>query len=204
MWQLPWHRRCGREPRFRWWIYGFQSLTWNIRSTSKHTHISIGMAATRLQRWRMRRGDSIYGASSPIPFVYLIKQARWVHEDDTFLQPPPDTHEPEPYGDNWSDGCDQCHSVRPSYEFLADKTSGAASVVELGISCEACHGQGVLTPKRIATPWVATSRKPWASLRTKWSTRRSSTTNALRRFARNATPSSSQQNRNIGFNPDKR
>lgn len=82
------------------------------------------------------------GRLHQFPFVYLIKQARWVHEDDTFLQPPPDTHEPEPYGDNWSDGCDQCHSVRPSYEFLADKTSGAASVVELGISCEACHGPG--------------------------------------------------------------
>ncbi|MEE2755319.1 MAG: cytochrome c3 family protein [Myxococcota bacterium] len=82
------------------------------------------------------------GRLHQFPFVYLIKQKRWVHEDHTFLQPPNLDHEPEPFGDNWSDGCDQCHSVKPSYSFVGNKTTGDAEVVELGISCEACHGPG--------------------------------------------------------------
>jgi predicted CXXCH cytochrome family protein len=86
------------------------------------------------------------GRLHQFPFVYLIKQKRWAHEDHTFLQPPLNEHDPdhgrEPYGDNWSDGCDQCHSVRPRFSTRTDRQVGDADVAELGIACEACHGPG--------------------------------------------------------------
>jgi len=92
-------------------------------------------------------------ALTQFPFVYLVKEKRWAHEDHTFLQPPETEHTPEPYGDRWTGGCDQCHSVRPDWRNAYptppdqqsddDSKNGASSgpaVAELGIACEACHG----------------------------------------------------------------
>ena len=82
------------------------------------------------------------GRLAQFPFVYLIKEDRWAHEDHTFLQAPDPLDEGEPYGDRWSDGCDQCHSVRPSFTWVPGERVGNADIVELGIACEACHGPG--------------------------------------------------------------
>ena len=99
------------------------------------------------------KGIQFMSQLTQFPFVYLIKEGRWAHEDHTFLQPPDTEHTPEPYGDRWTGGCDQCHSVRPdwrnAYKTAAivetDEDSNANSfsgpaVAELGIACEACHG----------------------------------------------------------------
>ncbi len=82
------------------------------------------------------------GRLMQFPFVWLVRHQRWVNEEHTFLQPPYTPAAAEIWGDPWSDGCDQCHSVRPDYDWSADDQRGEAEVAELGIACEACHGPG--------------------------------------------------------------
>lgn len=83
------------------------------------------------------------GRLAQFPFVYLVKAKRWAHEDHTFMQPPETDQHREPYGDRWSKGCDQCHSVKPSFAWKpGEERHGDAAVAELGIACEACHGPG--------------------------------------------------------------
>jgi predicted CXXCH cytochrome family protein len=76
------------------------------------------------------------------PFSWLIGDQRWVHEDDTFLDRPSEANEFERFEEGWSDSCDQCHSLGPRFVAHAEGGLGEASVAELGISCENCHGPG--------------------------------------------------------------
>ncbi|MCA9539075.1 MAG: hypothetical protein KC620_09310 [Myxococcales bacterium] len=82
------------------------------------------------------------GQLMQFPFVWLVEAGRFAHEEDTFVQPPVVRPDVEPFGDAWSDACDQCHSVRPDFAWTPRTQSGAAAVAELGIACEACHGPG--------------------------------------------------------------
>ncbi|MEE2788907.1 MAG: cytochrome c3 family protein, partial [Myxococcota bacterium] len=83
------------------------------------------------------------GRLAQFPFVYLVKAQRWAHEEYTFMQPPEDESHHEPFGDRWSKGCDQCHSVSAQFDWRpGEQRNGAAAVAELGIACEACHGPG--------------------------------------------------------------
>jgi hypothetical protein len=74
------------------------------------------------------------------PFSWLIEDGRWVHEGLTFLGPPDPTTKYEPYDQGWSMSCDGCHAVGARFEKGAIGEPGHASAVELGISCEVCHG----------------------------------------------------------------
>jgi predicted CXXCH cytochrome family protein len=74
------------------------------------------------------------------PFSYLIRDRRFVHEDDTFVQPPQAAYNVEPLDEGWSNSCDQCHSLNPSFALRVVDEPGSAQVAELGITCEACHG----------------------------------------------------------------
>ena len=74
------------------------------------------------------------------PFSWLIDDQRWVHEDLTFLGPPDEVLDIEPYDQGWSNACDACHAVAARFEAPFAGHLGEASVVELGISCEVCHG----------------------------------------------------------------
>ncbi len=76
------------------------------------------------------------------PFSWIIGDRRWVHEDLTFLGPPYPENDTEPYDQGWSNACDGCHSVGPRFEAPDPGGVGRAAVVELGISCEVCHGAG--------------------------------------------------------------
>lgn len=77
-----------------------------------------------------------------LPFAWFVREQRWIHEEDSFLQPPVEVTEDQPYTEGWSSGCDRCHSVEPSSSWDSENAVADASVVELGIACEACHGPG--------------------------------------------------------------
>jgi hypothetical protein len=74
------------------------------------------------------------------PFAWWIRDKRWLHEEHTFLQPPPDAESMELWEQHWSDNCDQCHSVGPHNIWDPQTARLDANVGELGIACEACHG----------------------------------------------------------------
>lgn len=74
------------------------------------------------------------------PFSWIVADQRWVHEDYTFLGPPYEEEDEEPYDQGWSNACDGCHAVGARFEAPEPGRLGNASVVELGISCEVCHG----------------------------------------------------------------
>lgn len=105
-----------------------------------HRGLAEGDEAAAVRRFVERIQSA--GRLMQFPFVWLVAEGRWVHEEYTFLQPPEPPRAVEPYGDTWSEGCDQCHSVRPSYRWHPDAQAATAAVVELGIACEACHGAG--------------------------------------------------------------
>ncbi len=91
------------------------------------------------------RGED--GLLEQLPFVYLIREARWLSNEDSFLHPPdgPEEHD-APYDRFvWSDNCVSCHSTGPQAPPRQSPESaplGEAPVSELGIACEACHGPG--------------------------------------------------------------
>jgi len=82
----------------------------------------------------------IRGRLQQLPFAWFIREQRWVHEEDTFLQPPEDLPGHADWEQTWSEACDQCHSVGPQASWTPDGAPTQAAVAELGIACEACHG----------------------------------------------------------------
>ena len=73
-----------------------------------------------------------------VPFIYHIATQQWIPREDSFLQL--SSHERE--FALWNDNCVICHTVggRPGFDIL--KNTYDSKFVELGISCEACHGPG--------------------------------------------------------------
>jgi hypothetical protein len=82
-------------------------------------------------------GGARSGELSVLPAVYVIDEARLIPRRDAFLNPP---DAPE-RGARWNSNCVQCHSVAgaPGHDLARDVFD--TSVAELGIACEACHGQ---------------------------------------------------------------
>ena len=80
------------------------------------------------------------------PFVYLLDEERFLPREEAFLQPP----DALPYVARWNSNCIQCHTVagQPNQTEGHDAETGEfwekydSSVVDLGITCEACHGPG--------------------------------------------------------------
>lgn len=82
------------------------------------------------------------------PFVWLIADKRWVPRRDAFLQPP----DAPPHAIRWNSNCIACHAVsgRPGHD--PDRDAFNTRAVELGISCEACHGPGGAHARRHRDP----------------------------------------------------
>ncbi len=81
------------------------------------------------------------GELEQVPFVYLIREDRWLANSDSFLEPPHADNDPL-VRYTWSGSCITCHSTGGPFDAsaaYADPTPENA-VTELGISCEACHG----------------------------------------------------------------
>jgi hypothetical protein len=73
-----------------------------------------------------------------VPVAYLLDDRRYAPRRDAFLMPP---DAPE-HAVRWNSNCIQCHTTggRPRHQIARHRF--ASEVVELGISCEACHGPG--------------------------------------------------------------
>lgn len=83
-----------------------------------------------------------------VPVAYLLDDRRYVPRRDAFLMPP---DAPE-HAVRWNSNCIQCHATggRPRHDAASDRFG--TEVVELGISCEACHGPGGEHIARHANP----------------------------------------------------
>lgn len=80
-----------------------------------------------------------------VPLVYLFADKKWVPRESVFLGPPDNALDNLP----WNDSCIECHATqgKSRIDKPANYTRGVdytmqTSVVEFGISCEACHGPG--------------------------------------------------------------
>lgn len=73
-----------------------------------------------------------------LPFVYMLHESKWVGVEHSFLLPPGS----EQVEVHWNQHCIVCHTTAPDAAFLAAAADPNADLVELGISCEACHGPG--------------------------------------------------------------
>ncbi len=74
-----------------------------------------------------------------LPFVYLIRDRRWIPRTAAFLRPPA-LSDPSETG-RWNRGCIQCHSTHGKPRDVRSDLM-FTEVAEFGISCEACHGPG--------------------------------------------------------------
>ena len=85
-----------------------------------------------------------------LPWVWWIKAQRWIPVEASFLRPPPKVVEPPTI---WNDECVFCHTTQ-GYRGAgraADSTMSGAT--ELGIACEACHGQAQSHASHYRLPW---------------------------------------------------
>jgi len=91
-----------------------------------------------MQAYWFEAGD---GRLEQIPFVYLIREERWLANSDSFLEPP-HAEDDDLVRYTWSDSCVTCHSTGGPWDARDDHpdTTPEATITELGISCEACHG----------------------------------------------------------------
>lgn len=88
------------------------------------------------------------GELRSVPAVYSIDEAELLPRRDAFLNPP---SAPE-QSVRWNSNCVQCHSVAgaPRHDLASD--AFATSAAELGIACEACHGQGAAHVREMHSP----------------------------------------------------
>jgi predicted CXXCH cytochrome family protein len=84
-----------------------------------------------------------------VPVTYVIAERRFIPRRDAFLQPP----DAAPHAVRWNSNCIQCHTTlgRPKH----DETKGRfdSEATELGIACEACHGQGAEHARKHQNPF---------------------------------------------------
>ncbi len=75
-----------------------------------------------------------------LPFVYLIKEQKWIPRSAAFLKPTPQGLEDET--GRWNAICVQCHTTQGRPLIDLDNGMMETRVTEFGISCQACHTEG--------------------------------------------------------------
>lgn len=71
-----------------------------------------------------------------LPWVYVIAEKRWLPYESVFLRPPQKGRRMA----LWNNSCIQCHSLDGNPKGVGELGLLFSETVELGISCEACHG----------------------------------------------------------------
>lgn len=104
--------------------------------TGSHHHQTFWVAGART------------GELRSVPAVYSIDEGRLLARRDAFLNPP---DAPE-QAVRWNSNCVQCHAVAgaPRHDLATDTFATAAA--ELGIACEACHGEGAAHVREMQNP----------------------------------------------------
>jgi hypothetical protein len=84
-----------------------------------------------------------------VPVTYVIAEQRFIPRRDAFLQPP----DAAPHAVRWNSNCIQCHTTlgRPKHDEAKARFDSEAT--ELGIACEACHGQGAEHARKHQNPF---------------------------------------------------
>ena len=72
------------------------------------------------------------------PFAWLIEDKRWAPRNSLFIRDPYTVISKE----NWNMNCIRCHTTGPQPKPNKEAQRFESQVVDLGISCEACHGPG--------------------------------------------------------------
>ena len=72
------------------------------------------------------------------PFAWLIEDKRWAPRNSLFIRDPYTVISKE----NWNMNCIRCHTTGPKPKPNKEAQRFESQVVDLGISCEACHGPG--------------------------------------------------------------
>ncbi|HEX6766255.1 MAG TPA: multiheme c-type cytochrome [Polyangiaceae bacterium] len=84
-----------------------------------------------------------------VPVTYVIAERRFIPRRDAFLQPP----DAAPHAVRWNSNCIQCHTTlgRPKHDEAKGHFDSEAT--ELGIACEACHGEGAEHARKHQNPF---------------------------------------------------
>lgn len=114
-----------------------------VLTTGSHREQAYWVPATREGELRL------------FPFVWLVREQRFVAREDAFVRPPDQPIAPA----RWNSNCVACHAVggEPGHDLAQDTFTTRAA--ELGIACEACHGPGRAHADRHRDPferWSAT------------------------------------------------
>jgi hypothetical protein len=104
--------------------------------TGSHHHQAFWVKATRA------------GELRALPAVYVVDEAMLLPRRDAFLNPP-DAPEPNV---RWNSNCVQCHAVAGAPGHDQRRDSFETSAAELGIACEACHGEGEAHARAMQNP----------------------------------------------------
>lgn len=88
------------------------------------------------------------GELRSVPAVYSIEEEELLPRRDAFLNPP---DAPE-HAVRWNSNCVQCHAVAGAPEHDLESDTFATSAAELGIACEACHGEGAAHVRDMRSP----------------------------------------------------
>lgn len=107
------------------------SLIENVPLTTRELVITTG--SHHMQTFWIRSQDGL----RQVPWYWHIAAKSWIPAEDSFLQPP----SRERSFTRWNDACIKCHAVG-EIPGLDPRTGFNTKVAELGIACEACHGQG--------------------------------------------------------------
>ncbi|MCC6233362.1 MAG: hypothetical protein IT580_12005, partial [Verrucomicrobiales bacterium] len=100
-----------------------------VMTTGSHHYQTYWVASPRYDR-----------LLQTLPLVYLIQDDRWIPREEAFLRGPHDT---ERFITQWNHHCIRSHATGGNPGLEATTGRLQSEVGELGISCEACHGQGI-------------------------------------------------------------
>ncbi|TWU03311.1 cytochrome c3 family protein [Neorhodopirellula pilleata] len=84
--------------------------------------------------------SGVHGTPAQLDIVFLKQEQRWVPRDSSFLQP--NHHSNVIELGTWNRTCSRCHATHPKEGYRNATQDWETKVVEHGIACEACHGQG--------------------------------------------------------------
>lgn len=106
------------------------------RSNRIERPISVSTGSHHMQAYWYAGGQS--DRLGILPIIYLKETQQWVPRPSVFIQPHQGVNSEM---GRWNETCILCHTTGPRHRDATTK-SWDTSVIEFGISCEACHGPG--------------------------------------------------------------